>query len=68
VLDGLIQRANINPNDNPLLTFSKWKLAIFGLALILMMRFRPEGLLPADRLEAELHSQDPPEPATAGGI
>jgi branched-chain amino acid transport system permease protein len=68
VLDGLIQRININPNDNPLLTFSKWKLAIFGLALILMMRFRPEGLLPASRIEAELHTQEPPEPASAGGI
>ena len=29
------------------LTFSNWKLMIFGLALILMMRFRPEGLLPS---------------------
>jgi branched-chain amino acid transport system permease protein len=68
VLDGLIQRANINPGGNPLLTFSNWKLAIFGLALILMMRFRPEGLLPADRMEAELHAQEPSELARTGGV
>ena len=56
VLDGLIQDANINPSGNPLLTFSNWKLMIFGLALILMMRFRPEGLLPSRTVEAELTS------------
>jgi len=27
---------------------------LVGLALIVMMRFRPEGLLPSDRLVAEL--------------
>jgi branched-chain amino acid transport system permease protein len=54
VLDGLIQDANINPSGNPLLTFSNWKLMIFGLALIFMMRFRPEGLLPSRTVEAEL--------------
>ncbi len=27
---------------------------MFGLALILMMRFRPEGLLPSVRIEREL--------------
>jgi ABC-type branched-subunit amino acid transport system permease subunit len=26
----------------------------FGLALIVMMRFRPEGLLPSRQIEAEL--------------
>ncbi len=67
VLDGLIQKANINPTGNSLLTFSNWKLAIFGLALILMMRFRPEGLLPSTRVEAELTTGNPSEPATAGG-
>ncbi len=54
VLDGLIQGANINPNGNPLLTFSNWKLLIFGVALIVMMRFRPEGLLPSRVVEDEL--------------
>lgn len=32
-----------------------WKYMIFGLALILMMRFRPEGLLPSRQLQAESH-------------
>lgn len=59
ILDGLIQRAEINPTGNPLLTFSNWKLAIFGFALILMMRFRPEGLLPSQQVEAELTTQTP---------
>jgi branched-chain amino acid transport system permease protein len=38
-----------------LLTFNNWKLMIFGLALVLMMRFRPEGLLPSCRVQQELH-------------
>ena len=54
ILDGMIQSADINPSGNPLLTFSNWKLMIFGLALILMMRFRPEGLLPSRQVEAEM--------------
>jgi branched-chain amino acid transport system permease protein len=53
-LDGLIQEADINPAASPLLAFTNWKLMIFGLALVLMMRFRPEGLLPSRVVEAEL--------------
>jgi branched-chain amino acid transport system permease protein len=34
---------------------SGWKLMIFGVVLILMMRFRPEGLLPEARVKRELH-------------
>lgn len=67
LLDGLIQDANINPDGNRFLTFSNWKLMIFGLALILMMRFRPEGLLPSRQIEAELTpSHDEPGAARAG--
>lgn len=36
-------------------TFSNWRWLIFGLALILMMRFRPEGLWPNRRVKDELH-------------
>jgi branched-chain amino acid transport system permease protein len=36
-----------------------WKYLLFGLALILMMRFRPEGLLPSQRVQAELHHEPP---------
>ena len=32
-----------------------WKYMLYGLALILMMRFRPEGLLPSRQVRAELH-------------
>ena len=35
--------------------FTDIKLIIFGLALILMMRFRPEGILPSRRIQMELH-------------
>jgi branched-chain amino acid transport system permease protein len=40
--------------DN-MLKFTSWRLMIFGLALIFMMRFRPEGLWPAARVKLELH-------------
>ena len=42
---------------------------IFGLALVLMMRFRPEGLVPSSRVKAELHHEDdaPPGVATPTG-
>jgi len=66
ILDGYVQRADINPGGDPLLTFSNWKLAIFGLALILMMRFRPEGLLPSRQVEAELTSEQPPGMSPTG--
>jgi branched-chain amino acid transport system permease protein len=65
VLDSLIQAANINPTNSPLLSFTSWKLMIFGLALILMMRYRPEGLLPSAQIEAEL-GHDQPRRASAG--
>jgi branched-chain amino acid transport system permease protein len=39
--------------DRPLV-FSDLKLVVFGLALILMMRFRPEGIFPSRRAEQEV--------------
>ena len=66
VLDGLIQAAQINTSGNRFLTFSNWKLMIFGLALVLMVRFRPEGLLPSAQIEAELgHERKSHRPAEA---
>ncbi len=59
--DGWLQRVKLSVTDpglSRLLTFSNWKLMIFGLALILMMRFRPEGLLPSKRIERELHEAE----------
>jgi branched-chain amino acid transport system permease protein len=46
------------------LKVSGWRLLIFGVVLIVMMRFRPEGLLPERRRKHELH---PGEPAPARG-
>ena len=65
LLDGLIQAADINPTGNRFLTFSNWKLMIFGLALVLMVRFRPEGLLPSARIEGEM-GHDKPAVARTG--
>lgn len=42
-----------------LLTFSNYRWLIFGLALIVMMRLRPEGLWPSARVRAELHEDSP---------
>jgi branched-chain amino acid transport system permease protein len=53
--DAWIQQLNVNPSGSSLLSFSGWRLAVFGVALILVMRFRPEGLVPSRRLAAELH-------------
>jgi branched-chain amino acid transport system permease protein len=39
------------------LKVSGWKLIIFGTVLIVMMRFRPEGLLPEARHRRELHPE-----------
>ncbi len=40
---------------------SLWRLGIFGAALILMMRFRPEGLIPERRRKLELHPEESSE-------
>jgi branched-chain amino acid transport system permease protein len=37
--------------------FSNKQLLLFGLALILMMRFRPEGLVPNKRRQLEFHEE-----------
>ncbi len=44
--------------DNVLTAPGNWKFMLYGLALILMMRLRPEGLLPAKEVQAELHHDD----------
>ena len=45
-------------SPNVLLNFGNYRWLIFGLALILMMRFRPEGLWPSSRRKAELHEEE----------
>jgi branched-chain amino acid transport system permease protein len=53
ILDQLIQTSGVNASGNRFLVFSNWRLMIFGLVLILMMRFRPRGLLPAGPVEGK---------------
>jgi branched-chain amino acid transport system permease protein len=61
--------------------FQDWRLWLFGLALILMMRFRPEGLIASRRRALEFHEAEEddaaaplsgglgaPPGATAGGV
>jgi branched-chain amino acid transport system permease protein len=50
-LDTWIQKAGSS------FRFTDIKLIVFGLALILMMRFRPEGILPSKRIQQELHEE-----------
>lgn len=38
--------------------FSEYRLLLFGLLLVLMMRFRPEGLVASKRRQLELHEDD----------
>jgi branched-chain amino acid transport system permease protein len=48
--------------------FADYRLLLFGIALILIMRFRPQGLVPDAHRRAELApaASDEPPPAPAG--
>jgi len=37
---------------------SEYRMLIFGLLMVLMMRFRPEGMIPNQRRALEFHSDD----------
>ena len=56
LLDNFLQE-QFGAGAKTYLKVSGWKLIIFGLVLILMMRFRPEGLLPETRHQRELHPE-----------
>jgi branched-chain amino acid transport system permease protein len=66
LVDGLIQKAKSDAGvaaagkEKVYLTFSGWKLMLYGLVLILMMRFRSSGLIPARR-----EHPVPPNPVAA---
>ena len=53
-LDNWLQQGPLAGVNNPLLRFTTWKLMIFGMVLILMMRFRPEGIWPSKRMHARI--------------
>ena len=38
--------------------FSEYRLLIFGLLLVVMMRIRPEGLIASKRRQLEFHDED----------
>ena len=57
-LDNWLQKQQINPGGKQYLKVSGWRLSIFGAALIVMMRFRPEGILPGSRMRHELHPEE----------
>jgi branched-chain amino acid transport system permease protein len=44
-------------NQSVFLSFSNWKWMVFGLTLILMMRFRPEGILPSATMHEEMREE-----------
>jgi branched-chain amino acid transport system permease protein len=54
LLTTLIQKQVGSNNTNVLASFSNWRWIIFGGALVLMMRFRPEGLWPSSRIKEEM--------------
>ena len=37
---------------------SDFRLMLFALLLIIMMRFRPEGMIPSQRRQLEFHEED----------
>ena len=47
--------------------FSEYRLLLFGIALIVIMRFRPQGLIPDRHRRAEL-AHDPADEPPPGGI
>jgi branched-chain amino acid transport system permease protein len=71
ILDGMIQQNVPGSGEKIYLTFTGWRLMLFGLALILVMRFRPEGLIPSVRVRHELHPDEvvtePFQPITLTG-
>lgn len=59
LLTKLIQKG-VGDTDSVFLSLTNWRLLIFGLVLILMMRFRPEGLWPSERMKEEMHEESGP--------
>jgi len=41
--------------------FDQYRMAIFGLVIVLMVILRPEGLLPYKLWRREVHEEDPRE-------
>lgn len=54
-INAWLQKRFPDSSTNVFLSANNWRLLLFGMALILVMRFRPEGLLPSKRMKEELH-------------
>ncbi len=63
VLPALSETVQTIPNFNSNLDPAKYNRLIFGIILVLMMLFRPEGLLPSARQKIMMHENDEDEPA-----
>ena len=59
--------AGLSSTANVFLTPSNWKYLIFGASLVVMMRFRPEGIFPSSRIKEEMHEDEPPLDARPAG-
>lgn len=68
VLDSKIQKWFPQASESALLTFSNWRWLLYGLALVLMMRFKPEGLLPSERVKEEMHEDSTDPEVTRVGV
>jgi branched-chain amino acid transport system permease protein len=67
IADGFVQQWTGGELPKTWQTFTGWRLMVFGLVLILVMRFRPEGLIPSDRVKEELHPEPNPGAVVNGG-
>jgi branched-chain amino acid transport system permease protein len=47
---------------------SRFSFLLFGIALVLMMRFRPEGFVPSRQRAAEMHTAPPDEAIGSPGV
>lgn len=65
ILDRKMQKSL--PMESPFLKFGFWKMLAFGLVLVLVMRFRPRGLLPASREDHSQNLTDSGSPSLTGG-
>ncbi len=48
--------------------FGEFRFLIYGIVLVAMMLFRPEGLLPAAAQKLELHAEEPPAPEASAAV
>ena len=46
--------------------FSEWRFLVFGLALVIVMLLRPQGLIPSRRRARELKDRQEEVPAGVG--